>query len=97
MTIPSIADIVQCSGYFVSSLLKERTMKTNINLRTALDNVIRTIDGSQPLDIIGAIAALQHIADGLKVCWKCRTTTMVEDWKDSGIHQMHCIHCKTHN
>lgn len=70
-----------------------------MSLRKALDNVIRTIDGSQPMDIPAAIAALQHIADELQVCPRCGTKTMVEDWNGSGLHQMHCIdtHCGAHN
>jgi transposase len=65
-------------------------------LREKLDSVIRTIDGSQPIDVAGAISALQALqtADQIFVCKHCGTDTMVENWIGSGIDQLHCFTCK---
>jgi hypothetical protein len=64
--------------------------------RAKLDNVIQTLNGTQPLDIAGAIAALQSMqsAEQLFVCRHCGTDTMVENWRGSGIDQMHCVTCE---
>ena len=64
--------------------------------RQKLDSVISVLDGSQPIDIPGAIAALQSMVppEDIFRCKHCGTSTMVENWQGSGIDQMHCFTCK---
>lgn len=67
----------------------------NRTMRQILNSIVKTIDGSQPVDIAGARMALEHV--DTKVCKQCGTTTMVEDWKGSGPNNMHCFTCKRSN
>jgi hypothetical protein len=70
-------------------------MTVKPELQAKLNEVIKTIDGSQPIDLHGAIAALQAViaADQACVCKHCGTATMVENWRGSGAGNMHCLTC----
>ena len=80
---------------FNDSFKQGFTTMLKAGLKEQLDNVIKTIDGSQPVDVEGAIAALQSIltADRIFICKHCGTDTMIENWRGSGIDQLHCFTC----